>query len=297
MKKLKSLASEPMECPGAQPPPAQLSGAVGIPESTPEVKTEQASQVQPENPKSPGQTPEPRQATPEAAAPELSLKPPVDPQKGLLEEVPGGLPIGLVAEEIEFSDGMPFTKVAAGVACEPDTPWNGYKQVAQECADACARAHELMFVWLESSDKNCKCVSQTCRHEEMEGASLYKIVPSGVLPMPASGMPPPGGQAEQEDDGEKPPELFTGAEFSLIGDKVSCDAPGKEWLGVKKTAQECADACFNKQEKQFVWVKNGDKNCKCVPYGCEELPWLDGAMYSIDQTTTLTTTTRTEKAP
>jgi hypothetical protein len=195
----------------------------------------------------------------------------------------------LVAEEIQFSDGMPFTKVADGVACEPNTPWNGFKQVAQECADACARAHELQFVWLESSDKNCKCVSQKCAHEAMEGASLYKIVPSGVLTMGPSETPPPGSQAEQEDDAtsfEKPPELFTGAAFSLIGDKVSCDAPGKEWLGKKKTAQECADACFNKEETEFIWVKHGDKNCKCVPSGCEELTWPDGALYRIDQTTT-----------
>jgi len=69
------------------------------------------------------------------------------------------------------------------------------------------------------------------------------------------------------------------------------------WLGKTDTAEECAKLCHESPKQytmtRIVWVKNGDKNCKCAADDCTPSEWQWGAVYSFSPTGTATTTTPT----
>ena len=82
----------------------------------------------------------------------------------------------------------------------------------------------------------------------------------------------------------------------LLWDGHTC-SPATKWLGQTSTAEECAKLCHESPKQdtmtRIVWVKNGDKNCKCAADDCTPSEWLWGAVYSLSPTGTATTTTPT----
>ena len=59
----------------------------------------------------------------------------------------------------------------------------------------------------------------------------------------------------------------------LLWEGHTC-SPATSWLGVTSTAEERARLCMDapKQHPMFriVWVKDGDKNCKCAADDCTQ---------------------------
>ena len=82
----------------------------------------------------------------------------------------------------------------------------------------------------------------------------------------------------------------------LLWDGHTC-SPATKWLGQTSTAEECAKLCHESPKQdtmtRIVWVKNGDKNCKCAADDCTPSEWQWGAVYSFSPTGTATTTTPT----
>jgi hypothetical protein len=58
--------------------------------------------------------------------------------------------------------------------------------------------------------------------------------------------------------------------FSLRYAGVDCQ-PSSGWLGISQLAQDCATSCRKSDPgaERFVWVANGDKNCKCASGSCD----------------------------
>ena len=79
----------------------------------------------------------------------------------------------------------------------------------------------------------------------------------------------------------------------LLWEGYTC-SPAAPWLGQTDTAEECAKLCQKSPKpysmSRIVWVKNGDKNCKCAADDCTPSEWQWGAVYSFELSTGTTTT-------
>ena len=90
-----------------------------------------------------------------------------------------------------------------------------------------------------------------------------------------------------------------GVLFSRTFTVVESDClPAGDWLGATDTADACARRCYFSQQNDhccnytpggamaIVWVKHGDKNCKCADTECvrSHWPWAETYTYQISAT-------------
>jgi hypothetical protein len=185
--------------------------------------------------------------------------------------------------------------------------WKGVKHSEQECADACAADGERAFVWVKYGDKNCRCVSKSCKPYAWDDGVIYWITATEAERAEVrQKLIKIAIQKAEEDpdpfDCQKGLESWkttwsalkkewccrrkglgckVGLSISLVANRKDCvhDNCTKPWLGVKHSAMECAEACS--EDEAFQWVRNGDMNCRCVPKDCKLYDWEDGAIYHL----------------